>query len=68
VLNGLELGTDANVVRHPDRFVDERGTVMWHRAMSLLERVEGNIGVVASTTGCCISDNTSTLQTIKDAT
>jgi DNA polymerase-1 len=68
VLNGLELGTDANVVRYPDRFVDERGTVMWHRVMSLLERVEGNIGVVAATTGCCISDNTSTLQTIKDAT
>jgi DNA polymerase-1 len=68
VLNGFELNTDAHVVRYPDRFMDERGTVMWRRVMSLLEGIEGNIGVVASTTGCCISDNTSTLKTTKDAT
>jgi DNA polymerase I len=41
VLNGFELGTDATVVRHPDRYIDDRGTVMWGRVMQLLEHVEG---------------------------
>jgi DNA polymerase-1 len=36
VLNGFELGTDASVVRHPDRYMDERGTVMWQRVMKLI--------------------------------
>jgi hypothetical protein len=36
VLNGFELGSDALVVRHPDRFMDERGIVMWQRVMRLL--------------------------------
>jgi DNA polymerase I len=37
VLNGFELGTDVNVVRYPDRFMDEkRGRVMWDRVMRLL--------------------------------
>ena len=38
VLNGFELGTDATVVRHPDRYMDERGTVMWQRVMQLVNR------------------------------
>ena len=42
VLNGFELGTDATVVRHPDRYMDERGTVMWTRVLALLERAEGD--------------------------
>jgi DNA polymerase I-like protein with 3'-5' exonuclease and polymerase domains len=36
VLNGFELGTDASVVRHPDRYMDDRGTVMWQRVMKLI--------------------------------
>jgi hypothetical protein len=36
VLNGFELGTDAQIVRHPDRYMDERGTVMWDRVMNLI--------------------------------
>jgi DNA polymerase I len=36
VLNGFELGTDASVVRHPDRYMDDRGTVMWLRVMKLI--------------------------------
>jgi DNA polymerase-1 len=37
VLNGFELGTDVNIVRYPDRFMDEkRGRVMWDRVMRLL--------------------------------
>jgi hypothetical protein len=35
VLNGFELGTDATAVRHPERYMDERGTVMWTRVISL---------------------------------
>jgi DNA polymerase-1 len=36
VLNGFELGTDANVIECPNRFSDERGTLMWSRVISLL--------------------------------
>ncbi len=40
VLNGFELGTDATVVRYPDRYMDERGTVMWDRVMKLIQEQE----------------------------
>jgi hypothetical protein len=36
VLNGFELGTDVKIVRYPDRYMDERGTVMWDRVMNLI--------------------------------
>jgi hypothetical protein len=36
VLNGFELGTDVKIVRYPDRYMDERGTVMWDRVMKLI--------------------------------
>ena len=36
VLNGFELTTDAKIVRYPDRYMDERGTVMWDRVMKLI--------------------------------
>ena len=36
VLNGFELGTDASVVRHPERYMDDRGKVMWQRVMNLI--------------------------------
>jgi DNA polymerase-1 len=59
VLNGFELGTDAMVVRHPDRYMDERGTLMWNRVMALLDRAEtSHESVVAATTRCCYSHNT----------
>jgi DNA polymerase-1 len=38
VLGGFELGTDAKIVRYPDRYMDERGTVMWDRVMELIEQ------------------------------
>jgi len=38
VLAGLELGTDAKIVTHPDRYMDERGAVMWGRVMALLAK------------------------------
>jgi hypothetical protein len=37
VLSGFPLGTDAKIVRHPDRYVDERGQQMWDTVMGLLE-------------------------------
>jgi hypothetical protein len=40
VNGGFELGTDAKVVRSPDRYEDERGVEMWARVMELLERTE----------------------------
>jgi DNA polymerase family A len=36
VLNGFELGTDAQIVRYPDRYMDERGAMMWDRVMKLI--------------------------------
>jgi len=38
VLNGFELGTDAHIVRYPDRYMDERGVVMWDRVMGLIDQ------------------------------
>ena len=59
VLNGFELGTDAIVVRHPDRYMDERGTVMWRRVTGLLDGIEpSRAGVAAPTTVGCPIDNT----------
>jgi DNA polymerase I len=38
VLDGFELGTDAKIVRYPDRYTDERGAVMWDRVMNLIRQ------------------------------
>jgi DNA polymerase-1 len=38
VLNGFELGTDADIIRYPDRYEDERGAIMWAKVMRLLDR------------------------------
>jgi hypothetical protein len=57
VLAGFELGTDAHIVRYPERYMDERGAVMWQRVMALLESAE-SAGAVNLTTGYCRSNNT----------
>jgi hypothetical protein len=36
VLNGFTLRTEAKVVRFPDRYMDERGQVVWDRVQELL--------------------------------
>ncbi len=36
VLDGFELGSDAKVVRYPDRYMDKRGAVMWAKVMNLI--------------------------------
>jgi DNA polymerase family A len=38
VLDGFELGTDAHVVRYPDRYVDSRGTAMWDQVVGLIAK------------------------------
>jgi DNA polymerase-1 len=37
VLDGFELGTDAKIVRYPDRYMDERGIAMWGRVVKLIQ-------------------------------
>jgi DNA polymerase-1 len=39
VLGGFELGTDAQVSRYPNRFMDERGKDMWDRVMGLIAQL-----------------------------
>ena len=64
VLDGFELGTDATVVHHPDRYMDERGTVMWQRVMALVDRAEASHASVAAPTGrCCSADSTTSVST-----
>jgi hypothetical protein len=41
VLAGFELGTDAKIVAYPDRYMDERGTVMWAKVAALLAKQGG---------------------------
>src|SRR6516225_850581 len=33
VLAGFEIGTDVSIVKYPDRYMDERGAVMWQRVL-----------------------------------
>jgi hypothetical protein len=37
VLTGFELSTDVKITRWPDRYMDERGAVMWERVMGLID-------------------------------
>jgi hypothetical protein len=41
VLGDFELGSDAKVVAYPDRYMDERGQVMWDTVMSLIQKIKG---------------------------
>ncbi|MDO6384701.1 DNA polymerase [Uliginosibacterium sp. 31-12] len=44
ILNGFELVTDVTVVRHPGRYMDERGASMWDRVMRLLDELSADGG------------------------
>jgi hypothetical protein len=41
VLDDFELGSDAKIVCYPDRYMDERGQVMWDTVMSLIQKIKG---------------------------
>jgi hypothetical protein len=40
VLGSFELGSDAKVIRYPDRYSDKRGVAMWEATMKLLDEIE----------------------------
>jgi DNA polymerase I-like protein with 3'-5' exonuclease and polymerase domains len=42
VLGGFKIRTEAEIVRFPNRYKDERGEQMWNRVIGILERVEKN--------------------------
>jgi hypothetical protein len=42
VLDGFCLRTDVEVVRYPDRYIDDRGTKMWAEVMALIEEAEAD--------------------------
>jgi DNA polymerase I len=44
VLSGLEVPTDAEMIRYPDRYAEPRGEVMWNRVTEILARREGEEG------------------------
>ena len=39
VLDGFQLRTDAEIVRHPDRYQDKRGEQLWNTVMRLLQEL-----------------------------
>lgn len=41
VLDGFEVGTEAKLVRWPERYMDPRGAEMWARVTRLLDETEG---------------------------
>jgi DNA polymerase I-like protein with 3'-5' exonuclease and polymerase domains len=47
VLGGFEVRVEATAVRHPDRFMDPRGEVMWRRIMTLLAKIDGQLRAAA---------------------
>jgi hypothetical protein len=47
----LELRTDANVIRYPDRYSDPRGGVIWYRVGALLARYLNQQATVQRETG-----------------
>ena len=40
VLDGFRLNSDAEVIRYPDRYSDERGVKMWETVTSILHQYE----------------------------
>jgi hypothetical protein len=46
VLDGFELGTDAKIVRYPDRYMYERGATMWDRVIKLIHEQQQKTAVV----------------------
>lgn len=50
VLDGFRLRTDAEVIRCPDRYQDERGQVMWQTVQMILEELTTAEGCAPMTT------------------
>jgi hypothetical protein len=43
VLGGFELSTDIAVFQYPDRYMDDRGKIMWAKVMELLDGAAANL-------------------------
>ena len=43
VLGGFTLRSDAQLIRHPDRYLDERGAHMWNTVWEILDAREGTV-------------------------
>jgi hypothetical protein len=43
VLNGFVLSSDAEIVRYPDRYSDERGVKMWQTVSDILARIGNDV-------------------------
>ena len=50
VLGDFELGSDAKVVCHPDRYMDARGQVMWDTVTGLIHKIKSQQPAAASRT------------------
>jgi DNA polymerase-1 len=47
VLDGFRLRSDAKVIRHPERYEDERGKEMWKRVWNVMAAISLKSGVAA---------------------
>jgi hypothetical protein len=47
VLDGFELGSDAQVVRWPDRYGDKRGGLMWREVVRIVDEIDDVAAAVA---------------------
>ena len=47
VLGGFEIGTDVSITRFPDRFMDDRGRMMWRRVLDLLPPAPQRLQAIA---------------------
>ena len=52
VLGDFELGSDAKIVCYPERYMDERGQVMWDTVMGLIQEIKSQQPAAASRTTC----------------
>jgi len=58
VLGGFELETDAEVVSHPNRYMDERGTEMWGLVLGILAELDPvRFGTTRNQTGRGLEPN-----------
>ena len=42
VLDGFQLRSEALIVRHPGRYMDPRGELMWARVWEIIEELKGD--------------------------
>ena len=48
VLGGFRLRSEAKIIRHPDRYMDERGEQMWNTVWDIIQRIEDNTNLRAN--------------------